>query len=392
MFSASNRGTFTWRDIVLILVLFLATRAGVFAAGAWANANLPANDSPELKRLLDGGPALDMWYRWDAGFYATIATYGYDWYNEQRPAEDMAFLPLYPGLIRLVMNVTGCGFSPYLSTCATVGGLVVSHIALLAACFLLFDLAAAHTDRPTAWRALILLLISPNAIFLGGVYTEALFLAFVLATFWLLARGRFGPALLFASLAALTRSVGIALYPALLWYAWHDTHGQSSSLRMLRLAAAHAPLIAFAGYVVVAGLTVGDPRAYFSSYEVIWGRDVTRAPWETLLAYFSGEQVSLVGWRLSWIDLVAFVAFLSLAISVLRQKTSWGLFALFAVLVPFASGTLTGMPRFGAVIFPFYIALAAWCRPRWREALVYAVSATLALVFIARFVTLRWIA
>ncbi len=77
----------------------------------------------------------------------------------------------------------------------------------------------------------------------------------------------------------------------------------------------------------------------------------------------------------------------------MREKTRvWGLFALVALLIPIASGTLIGMPRFGAVIFPFYILLGAWADRWYKQAILYAGSAALALLFVARFVTWRWIA
>ncbi len=382
----------------LILLLFIVTRLALVTLGTFANTRLPANEGDEFKHLLDGGPALDMWYRWDAGFYATIATYGYDWYNERRPAEDMAFLPVYPFAVRALMAVSGCGFSPYLSTCATATGLLISNLALLAASFLLYDLARARFDRGTALRAVFLLLIAPNAIFFSGVYTESSFLLLALLVFWLLDRQRFAPALLAACLAALTRSVGVALVPALLWWVWAQLPPAPLAQRMAQLVrsphayAALLPLAVFAGYILYAGITAGEPLAYFDTYEIIWGRDIQRAPWETLLAYFSGEPVSWFGWRLSWIDLGAFAAYLGIALVALRREPAWGIFALAAITIPYLSGTLSAMPRFGAVVFPVYILLASWTSTRWRATFVYAASAALAILFIIRFVTWNWIA
>jgi hypothetical protein len=50
------------------------------------------------------------------------------------------------------------------------------------------------------------------------------------------------------------------------------------------------------------------------------------------------------------------------------------------------------MPRFGAVIFPFYILIAGRSDRLWKQVIVYSASAALALLFITRFVTWRWIA
>lgn len=382
--------------IAYVLLLFLITRLVLVGAGALMNTRLPQNEGSEFTHLLDGGAALDMWYRWDAGFYATIATEGYDWLNDGELTGDMAFLPLYPALVRVVMDVSGCGYSPYLSTCATVSGLIVSNVALFAAALLLYDLVLRRHDRATAQRTVLFLLVAPSAIFFSGVYTESLFLLWVVLTFWLLERGQFGMAVLAACLAAFTRSVGIALYPALLWSAWALARQNGGSWRRLltswQFYAAHLPLLAFGGYVLFAGLTVGDPLAYFRSYQLVWERDITRSPLDTLLVYFTSPDVSLYGAPLSWIDLLAFGIGIGFAAAALRYERAWGLFALAALLIPFASGTLSAMPRFIAVIFPMYVLLALWARSWWRVLLIGAGSAGLALFFAARFITWRWIA
>ncbi len=151
----------TRRDLLLLILAFVITRAALVGAGVIALRYYPPNEGAEFTHLIDGGAALDLWYRWDAGFYATIATDGYDWLNTRQPADDMAFLPLYPLAIHLVSGLTptGCLASPYLSTCATVGGVIVSNAALLIALLLLFDLARRRFGRSTAWRVALLLLV-----------------------------------------------------------------------------------------------------------------------------------------------------------------------------------------------------------------------------------------
>lgn len=379
----------TRRDMALLLAAFIVTRALIVGVGVWAMQTQPMTQGEQYTHLLDGGAALDLWYRWDAGFYTSIATYGYDWLNEDRAAEDMAFFPLYPALIHLVSGLTpnGCALSPYLSTCATLGGLLVSNLALIGALVVLFDLVARRFDRGAAWRAALLLLVSPISIFLSGVYTEALFLLLTLLVFWLLARDRFGAAIFVAALACLTRSVGVALYPALLWMAWQSPLDK----RVRRLILAHVPPLIFAGYIFGAGISVGDPFAYFSTYEVIWGRTAGN-PIEAFTIYFSGVDVALLGWNPAWLDLILTLIFLALAALAWRKDRAWSLFALFALIIPIASGTLSAMPRYGAVIFPLTVVLALYARPLVNALVIYGASIGLALITITRFVTWRWIA
>lgn len=379
------------RDWLLILALFVVTRLLLTGVGVVSMRVLASNEGEQFTHLLDGGPALDMWYRWDAGFYATIATEGYDWLNERQPADDMAFLPLYPLATRAVMDVSGCGYTPYLSTCATVSGLIVSNMALFAATVLLFVLVRGWAGATAAWHSVGLLMLSPAGVFLSGVYTEALFLLLTLLVFVALERGRFGWAVAVAILACLTRSVGIALVPALLWAAWRWPDA-SPAARLGRMVLALLPGIVFAAYIFGAGLYVGLPTAYFQTYAGTWERPAGSVL-SAFTAYFSGEQVSWFGWQLSWLDLLATLGFGLLGLLVLRQRIAWGLYALAAIAVPVFSGTLVAMPRFGLVVFAVYAWLGRWIAAhRWRQALVYAAWLALLLLVTSRFVTWRWIA
>ena len=169
-------------------------------------------------------------------------------------------------------------------------------------------------------------------------------------------------------------------------------------MRPYRVILAFVPPLILAGYILIAGASVGDPLAYFKTYDATWGR-VAGTPIQAFTVYFSGQAVSLVGWKLSWIDLILTLFYLALAGLLLARAKQpqvatrlWGLFALVALLIPIASGTLIGMPRFGAVIFPFYFLLAKWADRLPKQILVYGGSAALALLFLVRFVTWRWIA
>lgn len=392
--------TITRRDAAILITLFAVTRLLLVIVGVAALTFLSSNEGTEFTHLLDGGKALDMWYRWDAGFYASIATYGYDWVNDGTPAGDMAFMPVYPMLVRAVsgMGVNGCPASPYLSTCATIGGLIVSNSALLASTFLLFWLAQRRYGRLAAWRATVLLLVSPISIFLSGVYTESLFLLLTLLTAVSLERRQFLTAVAAALVASLTRSVGMALCAMLLsyvWKVWYEGKRRLTFLILARFALALLPGIVFAGYVLLAGLSVGDPTAYFKTYEQVYQR-VAGTPIQAFTVYFSGEPVSWFGWRVSWIDLFMTLFFLALAIWLtLRERRpirGEGVYALGALALPITSGTLTAMPRFGSVLFPFYVLLGRWANRAWRMALIYGGSAALALLFTVQFVTWKWIA
>jgi len=105
-----------------------------------------------------------------------------------------------------------------------------------------------------------------------------------------------------------------------------------------------------------------------------------------------GAAVSWFGWRLSWLALLARLGFLALARLVRRRRVAWGLYALGAIIVPVLSGPLVAMPRFGLVVFPFYVEAGARATRIWQQILLIALSLALMALFTARFVTWRWIA
>lgn len=379
----------TYRDGFILLTAFLITRIMIVIIGVMTMAYLPSTEGEEYTHLIDAPPALDMWYRWDAGFYTTIATYGYDWVNDRQPSGDMAFFPIYPALVHVASGLTsdGCAFSDYWSTCTTIGGLIVSNLALFGALLLIFHLTHKRFDKRTAWRASALLLLSPISIFLSGVYTESLFLLLTLAVFVLIVHDRYKLAVLVGMLACLTRPVGIALYPALLWLAWRSRAEQ----RMKRLLFVQLLPITFLGYILGIGLSVGDPFAYFQAYEMVWGRTAGSFI-DGFMIYLTSDSIALWGWHPAWIDLAFTLGLLALSVLIARRDLAWGLFMATALVIPISSGTLNAMPRYGLVIFTVYITIATFANKLWQQILIYSGSIGLMVLMIMQFVRWKWIA
>ena len=393
-------GWFNAMPVKRILAWFLATRVGLIAIALASNAFIPGLYGPEWQRL-EGKPLLDIWYRWDAGFYTAISTFGYNFAVNLKPASDIAFMPLFPGLMRLVNPLIGCIDALCTSNrflactsqeCAVISGVLISNAALLLCCFLLFDLVRHQFDQQTGMRSVWLLLLAPNSIFLSGVYTESLFMLFVLVTFQALSRHSFGLAVTAAAAASLTREVGLALYPALIVYAWN----QRGASRISQLVLAQMAPLTFFAYVFGVGLLVGDGLAYFKVNAEIWGVSVGSHIFGSFGPYFppyeSKEYISLWGAGPTWFNLGSTLFYLALSIPAFRQNPSYGLFALVAILVPIVGGTLASMPRFGGIIAPFYSVGGEWANSRWRQIALYMACVAAAVFFAARFVTWRWIA
>ena len=119
----------------------------------------------------------------------------------------------------------------------------------------------------------------------------------------------------------------------------------------------------------------------FLQTEKDWGRAVVGTPGRLAsFAHFSGGDL-----------LIALLALGLIGLAWKRLRPSYGVYAVLAFLMPLASGTLLGMGRFCAIIFPIYIMLALVGKnPTWeRNWLV--VSSSMAVLFMAMFSQWRYV-
>src|SRR5580765_6011780 len=101
----------------------------------------------------DVGWAIDVWERWDSGWFLGIASHGYS-----DPSHSTAFFPAYPLLVR------GLGWL-FLGH-HLLAGVIVSLAASAVAFVLLWKLTLALTEELSANRTVLYLAIFPTTLFL----------------------------------------------------------------------------------------------------------------------------------------------------------------------------------------------------------------------------------
>jgi hypothetical protein len=383
--------------------VYLWSRIGIWLAAlfsvAWFEPKPPPLklrwDSPFLHDL---GYATDVWARWDSGWYLRIAEHGYA--SQEGTA---AFYPLYPGLVGVLGRLLA---GHYL-----LAGLLISLAAALVAFLLLHRIAEERLGPDGALRAVLYLAVFPMSLFLQAVYAESLFLALALAAFLLAERGRFLPAAVVTGLALLTRPVGVALLPGLALLAWRSPDRRRALLSLLA-----APAL-FAVYPLVLQQQIGDPWAFARSQD-LWQRHLSWAGplggiWDGLRAGWYGirQLVSGSGDHVYWPiegaqplhaaavnleGLVALALFLWLTVLVWRRLgAAYGLYAAaslaIALSVPSGRFPLLSLPRFGLVVFPFFLALAlVGERPR-RHGAILGLSALFLGVVVVQWTQWQWV-
>lgn len=221
------------------LLIFVAAKLLVFALGYTVTA-------------VNGGSALDMFSRWDASNYASIAKFGY--VNSGEQAYYIVFFPLYPLLIRAFtwdfayINLTE---------------LVVANICSFIAAFYLYKLAKLEFGDGAAVKAVLFLSVFPTAYFLSAPYTEGLFFALIIACFYYARLGKWAVAGSLSFFASLTRLAGLVLLPALLVEYFHQVGWKPKKIR-LDVVFVFSALAGFLVYLAINNTVTGDPLTFMS--------------------------------------------------------------------------------------------------------------------------------
>lgn len=203
-----------------------------------------------------------LWTHWDARHYLGIARDGYTAVGDERLR--LVFFPLYPWLMR--------AFAPIVGGNLLVSGTVISLACASGAAALLYDLAAAHFGAREAKLAVAYFLLSPMSVFLGCVYTEALFILLTLAAVCLLRRGHPWAAALCGMLSALTRMPGVIVSGLFLIDLLGKVRRREANARAIA-ACAGQMLLVFAGLFVYWGVNftvTGDAFTYLVYQRENW--------------------------------------------------------------------------------------------------------------------------
>ncbi|GGZ97623.1 membrane protein [Streptomyces spiroverticillatus] len=202
---------------------------------------------------------------WDSLWYTRIATHGYGHTQVFAGGEvvqsDLAFFPLYPGLIRAVCTV--------LPVTPGGAGLLISWTAALAAAWGIFAVVDRLYGRRVATVTVALWGLLPHSVVLSMAYTEPVLVALsawslysVLTRRWLLAGA-------LAAVAGLSRPNAVALVAAVVLTAAYELlKGRQRGWRVWT-GALLAPL-GWASYVLHVGIRTGDPLGGYFAVQAGW--------------------------------------------------------------------------------------------------------------------------
>lgn len=245
------------REVLLVAAMALAVRVGVALLG-YLMYRLNGG-TEDLLASFEG-----IWLHWDARHYLGIAR---QWYTDMgNDRLRLVFFPFYPMLMRGLSRLTG--LDPF------AAGTLLSWCFSAGAAVALYDLVKSLRDRNPAWAAVGLFLLCPFSIFMGLVYTEALFLFLTLLCMCLLMRGHPWAAALCGMLGAFTRTPGVIVAGLFLVRLLREICGRRRP-RVMAAFLAQA-LMVFAGlamYWLINVLVTGAPFTYLTYQRENWHQE-----------------------------------------------------------------------------------------------------------------------
>ena len=241
-----------------------------------------------------------------------------------------------------------------------LGATLVSNVAFFGSLLVLYDLTVSEFSTGVARRTIVYIAIFPTAFFFFAPYSESLFLLLSLIAFREARRDRWASAAVAGALAALTRSIGVVLAPALIVMALERRGG--SGVPWQRMIAGAAVLLGPLAYLGWWSLAHGDALAPIHA-QANWQREAA-FPLATLwnaLKLAAGVGVPDPNYWL--IDfLVVGVVIVAVVAGWQRLPLPYLTYALGSLLIPlsypFPPRPLLSLPRFVAVIFPAFWVLA----------------------------------
>ena len=382
---------------VKIAALALAFRAGSAALAFLANVVFP--DFQREQFTVFGSTSLfwDSFARYDSGWYYQIARNGYQYTPGGRGS--IAFFPVYPFLMRHVGRAFGRTPSDLY-----IGGLLVSVIAFVIAMVALYYLARLDMPSRRAVRAPLVAAVFPFAFFFGAVYSEAVFLAAVVGSFYLFRTRRWLAGGVCGAIATATRVNGILIWPALAWIAWRTLWPRGAAVppgdppRRERLQALAGLLLVPAGigaYSLYVYQMTGNPLEWAAALQR-WEYYPGGSPWLALVrlvqAFVSRPYLFLAEGTMAPYDLLNGLTALVFVAAVpfvwVRLGAAYGFYLAANLWLPLSSGQYEGLGRYCAVLFPCFIWVASW-RSRTAVTAVVVGSAMLYMLCMALFANIH---
>jgi hypothetical protein len=343
-----------------VLPIFLVTRLGVLVIGYLALIAFGyPNEHPPI-RLYDN-EVMNLPFRYDVGWYFSIASQGYRWDPADTGQQSIAFFPALPTAAHQVSRITKIRFLG--------SAMLLTLAAALGAFVYFFRLARQDLGEEQATAALALLAAYPFAVFYSVPYTESMFLLCVLGAWYHWRQGGYLASGAWGLVAGLTRPNGFLLSVPLGIMALGSALSERREKGRLepgtliqRLAAAAMPAVGMLIFSVYVGRLTGEPFRW-SAAHAAWGRAYTPIT-KTALDWFwapvgFGDEMG-AALMVDYVSGLLALAFLALSVPIYRRfGPAHAAFTLLSIVPPLLMGGLVSIGRLTSIAFPVFLWLGS---------------------------------
>jgi len=354
-----------------LMIVGVFSRGFVFAVGLAAATFF--KERPCRHCWNNGIPFINLFSRWDSGYYVNIALRGYS--NLIVPRWE--FFPGYP----IVMGSLGRVLTLATGTPLVISmywmGFVVSNLSFFGSMYYLYKLSAKVLgDNNLAFYSALSLAFYPAGVFLSAAYSDSLFLLLMLSSLYYWRMKKYPQCSLLGFFGALTRPVGVVLVIPYLVELIRDRSLRKNVSAYLPVAIVPFGFLSFLAY---SQLMTGTPFATFEAGRLYW----QIAP--DLPRIIGSAYSTLVGNPI----IVPYIAIAigGMVTSILsprsRTKTAIHAYAL-VLLATYLYAPLISFPRYSITLVPAYWGYARWSQRA--RSLVFAIFLVLLAIGVALFV------
>lgn len=298
----------------------------------------------------------DIWAQCDSPRYLQIAQEGYLTAGAHDKVVNIAFLPLYPMLIKVVAFIVRDYF---------YSGIIVSFISLVVACFYFYKLLLLDYNESTAQRALKYFLIYPFSLFLSAIYTESTFMALCFMCFYFARKRNWISSGIAGMLGAFCRTQGFLLFIPLLYEIFLEikekrTASKTSKLLNITYISVFLVPLGYIGYWTVNKIVTGEWFKFMYYQETAWSQTFVPFP-QVILHTFDcisnpPDMRNIVNWGPQL--MMFFIAIALTVFFIKRIRTSYLLYSIFFIILSYSASYLLSGPRYLIGVFPMFISAA----------------------------------
>jgi hypothetical protein len=357
------------RIFITIILLVIITRLLIIGIAYFSSIKIEFDEPFQ-------GSFLDLFSRYDAGFYIHIAIEGYEYSAKGLPT--INFFPFYPILIKIFNLLIG-----NLIGGPGIIGYIISNVSLAIAAIYLYLLARLDFDENISIKSVFYMLIFPASFYFSIIYTEGLFLLLTISAFYYARKKQWLIASLLGFFISLTRIPGVFIFiPFLIEYLDLNFNSLKISVKKIKKDILYLLLIpaGLLSFMIYQYITFKDPLAFYHAKSYLNINYSSFA--ETIVSagnYHLFNRIMFLGFLIFTLIIIIYLYFSEV-------RLSYIIYSLVFLFVYLSTGKIEAIHRYVAILFPLYMGMSLSSKNKILEYIYLLILISLLTLFVILFV------